>query len=224
MPTTNTNTTTPPLLMSQQAAVLNACIDGDDSTNSDRNDWILAVQQSCTLARLAALTQAFIHQAMERLVLLESGYDALSAALKKKPTTSTVTNNTEPLYWTLCTHHLDETVIKLDDTTFDQLRWVRFQHSSPYWCPAFIVTPTDTKIVKQLQSSNHSLVCRLLYESFDLVDNHSIEPYSHDQPTSSTTALSTTNIFTETFNQKLQMSISFAKQLTTGSNSNTSTY
>jgi len=117
---------------------------------------------------------------------------------------------------------LDETAIKLNDTELDQLHWVSFQNSSPYWCPAFIVTPTDTKFVKQLQSSNRSLVCRLLYENFDLVDNDSIEPYSHDQPTSSTATLSTTNIFTETFYQKHQMSISLAKQLTTVSNSNKS--
>ena len=67
-------------VLSAEAAILRSSLGGSDDAR--REDWVGMVKAVRTMSRLASLTTAFIHDAMEKIVKVEAERDELVSALQ----------------------------------------------------------------------------------------------------------------------------------------------
>jgi hypothetical protein len=178
-------------MLTDEAGAINACIDGTDY--ADRQDWVDAVKaKDFSVARFAALAQAFFHQAMEVLAQLEEGHDNLQESMKvwgkqakdeeaeemasTRRTTrrGSSSENMAKKPAPLKKKKVEKKEEEVEDAGFiwthcdrvmDQMAWVKVSDEWP-WCPAFVCEPTNSKMAKTLDKElDRALVCHVGYET-----------------------------------------------------------
>ena len=156
-----------------EAVILNSSLDGQE--DAGRADWIAAVKKTKTISKFAALTEAFVEKASEKLEKLESERDDLLkviAAWKKSERRKSGSKDVP-----------GPSEVWADVNFSDEFCWAKVEEY-PWW-PAKKCEVKDTELAESLVSLGRGLVS-LVGESGGLRvvrTSEDVKPFTDTHPT-----------------------------------------